>query len=61
MEESGHDLMVILSSHLPGGTKEEQKDINQNSWSLEWDSNLGSSKYEVEVLPIQPEHLLPTF
>jgi hypothetical protein len=52
MKRSWPNFMV-LSWHLLGGTKENHKNLIQDSWSVGRDMNPGPPKYEMqEFLPL---------
>lgn len=45
-------LNRVLSQHLPGGTKENHKDLGQDRWCLGQGVNLAHPEYKFEVLSV---------
>jgi hypothetical protein len=45
----------VLSGHLPGGTEQNLKNLNQYSWSPGRESNPGHLEYEVGELTTQSQ------
>jgi hypothetical protein len=53
MKQSWHNFKV-LSQHLPGGTKQNHGNLNQDNWYPGRDLNPGPPKSEAGVLSLDP-------
>jgi hypothetical protein len=58
VEGNGHDLIKVLSQHVPWETGKTTKNRSQDSWCPSWDSNRAPLKQKSTALPLYQPILL---